>query len=66
MPAGWNFADVWEVVAETLPDAPAQVQGDRRFSWAEFDRRADGIAQWFLDLGVQRQDKVAQYLWNGP
>ena len=41
---GWNFADVWEVVAEQLPDAPAQVQGDRRVTWAEFDRRADGIA----------------------
>ena len=27
---GWNFADVWEVVAQQVPDAPAQVQGDRR------------------------------------
>ena len=25
-------------------DAPAQVQGDRRYTWAEMDRRADGIA----------------------
>jgi 3-oxocholest-4-en-26-oate---CoA ligase len=64
--AGWNFADVWEAVAETLPDAPAQVQGDRRFTWKEFDRRADGVARWLLDLGVEKQDKVAQYLWNCP
>ena len=30
--SGWHFADVWEVVAENLPDAPAQVQGDRRIT----------------------------------
>ena len=37
---GWNFADVWESHAERFPDAPAQAQGDRRFTWSEFDRRA--------------------------
>ena len=31
---GWNFADVWEIVAEHVPDAPAQVQGDRALTWA--------------------------------
>ncbi|HUQ39179.1 MAG TPA: acyl-CoA synthetase [Acidimicrobiales bacterium] len=63
---GWNFADVWETVAETLPDATAQVQGDRRFTWSELDRRADGIAATLLGFGVERQDKVAQYLHNCP
>jgi fatty-acyl-CoA synthase len=64
--SGWCFADVWEVVAEQLPDAPAQIQGDRRISWAEFDRRANGVAQHLLDAGVAEQDKVAQYLYNCP
>ncbi len=63
---GWNFADVWEVVAEQVPDAPAQVQGDRRISWAETDRRANGVARALLDAGVEEQDKVAQYLYNCP
>jgi fatty-acyl-CoA synthase len=63
---GWNFANIWEVVATQLPDAQAQVQGDRRFTWSEFDRRANGVAQALLDAGVQEQDKVAQYLYNGP
>ena len=63
---GWNFADVWEIVAQQVPDAPAQVQGDRRISWAETDRRANGVAQALLDAGVEEQDKVAQYLYNGP
>jgi acyl-CoA synthetase (AMP-forming)/AMP-acid ligase II len=63
---GWNYADVWEVVAETLPDAPAVVQGERRQSWAETDQRANGVARALLDLGVDAQDKVAQYLYNCP
>ncbi len=63
---GWNFADVWETVAEALPDAPAQVQGDRRVTWSETDRRADGIARALLDAGAQHQDKVANYLYNCP
>jgi 3-oxocholest-4-en-26-oate---CoA ligase len=63
---GWNFADVWEVIAEQLPDATAQVHGQRRITWAEFDRRADGVARALLDAGLQQQDKVAQYLYNAP
>jgi 3-oxocholest-4-en-26-oate---CoA ligase len=63
---GWNFADVWQVVAEQIPDAQCQVQGDRRISWAEFDRRANGVAQALLEQGAAEQDKVAQYLYNGP
>ncbi|MGH9258833.1 MAG: acyl-CoA synthetase [Acidimicrobiales bacterium] len=62
---GWNFADVWEVIAEQIPDAQAQVHGDRRVTWAEFDRRANGVAATLLDRGATEQDKVAQYLYNG-
>ena len=64
--SGWNFADVWEVVAQQVPDADAQVQGDRRVTWGEFDRRANGVAQTLLDAGAVEQDKVAQYLYNCP
>jgi 3-oxocholest-4-en-26-oate---CoA ligase len=63
---GWNFADIWEAIAQQIPDAPAQVQGDRRVSWGEFDRRANGVARALLDAGVAEQDKVAQYLHNCP
>ena len=63
---GWNFADLWEAAAEVLPDATAQVQGKRRYSWAEMDTRANGVARWLVDRGVDRQDKVAQYRYNCP
>ena len=64
--AGGTFADVWETVADTTPDAPAQVQGDRQIAWGAFDRRADGIARTLLDAGAAEQDKVALYLHNCP
>ncbi|MCU1504947.1 MAG: fatty-acid--CoA ligase, partial [Ilumatobacteraceae bacterium] len=64
--AGWNFADVWERNADRFPDAVAQVQGDRSYTWAEFDRRADGIAATLLEAGVVHQDKVVHYLYNSP
>jgi len=61
----WNFADVWELVADVRPDEPAAIHGEQRLTWAEFDRRADAVAQGLIDAGAQQQDKVAQYLYNG-
>ncbi|HEX6421231.1 MAG TPA: acyl-CoA synthetase [Acidimicrobiales bacterium] len=61
---GWNFADVWEVVAEQIPEAQALVHGEERRTWADLDRRADGVAATLLDRGAAEQDKVAQYLYN--
>ena len=64
---GWNIADVWEAIAEVQPDAPAQVQGDRRQTWGDFDRRADAVGRHLLGLaGAEHQAKVAQYLYNCP
>ena len=62
----WNFADVWETVADALPDAPALTHGTARLTWSELDRRADSLARWLLEAGVGRQDKVALYLYNCP
>lgn len=62
----WNYADVWEVVADTLPDAVALVHQDHRTTWSEMDRRADNVARWLLEQGLGHQDKVALYLTNCP
>jgi acyl-CoA synthetase (AMP-forming)/AMP-acid ligase II len=60
----WNYGDVWEAVADTLPDAPALTHGKDTRTWAELDRRADNVARWLLRAGVEPQDKVALYLYN--
>src|SRR5438067_8818993 len=62
----WNFADVYEAIAERVPDAPCQVQGDRAVTWADFDRRADALAADLLEVGLGRQAKVGAYLYNCP
>jgi fatty-acyl-CoA synthase len=62
----WNYADVWEAIAETIPDETAQVYGERRPTWRDLDARADGLALTLLEHGAQRHDKVAMYLRNAP
>lgn len=62
----WNFADVWERIADTAPAATASLHGEQRLAWRDFDRRADGVAAALLAAGLGAQDKVALYLYNGP
>jgi fatty-acyl-CoA synthase len=63
---GWNFADIWETVARAGPQETAQIHGQDRISWADFDQRANGVGHWLLRMGCAHQDKVALYLHNGP
>jgi 3-oxocholest-4-en-26-oate---CoA ligase len=63
---GWNYAEVLETVAETSPNDIAQVCGDRRFTWAQFNDRSNSLAAFFLANGLTEQAKVAAYLTNGP
>ncbi len=62
----WTYADIWETIAAAVPERPCQVQGDRLFSWAEFDARANALARFLLDAGLGKQAKVAAYLHNAP
>jgi len=62
---GWNYADLWEAVADATPARLAQVSGLRRQTWHQFDRGADGVAQTLVNGGLGQQDKVALYLRNG-
>ena len=57
--AGWNFAELWEAIADKFPDAQAQVQGEKRFTWREFDSRSDALAHHLIEGGAVHQDKVA-------
>ncbi|MGO9557626.1 MAG: AMP-binding protein [Acidimicrobiales bacterium] len=66
MPAQWNYADVWEQIADRFGDSPALLHGSTTLTWHDLDRRADGIAAVLLESGLQRQDKVAQYCRNRP
>ncbi len=67
MPASqWNFADVWEHLADRFADEPALLHGAVVRSWRDFSERSDGVAATLLASGLRRQDKVAQYCRNRP
>ncbi len=62
----WNYANLWESVAQATPDRPALIHGDKTIAWKDFDRRANALAKVMVEAGVAKQSKVAAYLYNGP
>ncbi|MDY7102182.1 MAG: AMP-binding protein [Actinomycetota bacterium] len=62
----WSYGDIWETIADVGGDRICQVQGERRFTWTDFDRRANALAADLLEAGLGRHAKVAAYLTNGP
>lgn len=63
----FNYADVFEQVAQVLPaDAPALIHDGRCINWQGLDQRANRIARQLQTAGLQAGDKVAFYLTNGP
>ena len=63
----WNLADVFELVADTVPDRLALAHGDEGVerSWLEFDRRANALAR-HLAARLEPGDKLAIYCHNRP
>jgi 3-oxocholest-4-en-26-oate---CoA ligase len=63
--SNWNLADIYEMCAEIRGgEHTAVMHGEHSTSWADFDRRAAGVAKTLLGAGLQRGAKVAQYLYN--
>ncbi len=60
----FNIADLLESVVDTVPDKPALVSGDRVFSYAEFEARANKLAHAMQAAGVGPGDKVGLYIYN--
>jgi 3-oxocholest-4-en-26-oate---CoA ligase len=60
----YNLADLWERVADTVPDHEALVCAGRRLTFAEEDERATRLANALADQGVGPGDHVACYLYN--
>jgi 3-oxocholest-4-en-26-oate---CoA ligase len=61
-----HFANVWQAIADKVPDRTALVHGHRQLTWREYDDRAARLARSFLDHGLGPDSKVALYLYNGP
>ena len=65
-PTQWNLADLFEAVADAVPDRTAIVVGDRRLTFREVDERATRLAHHLAAQGVKAGDHVGLYLYNGP
>ena len=61
----FNLADIWEMVVDRVGDRTAVVCGDRRVTYAELDARANRLAHWMLEQGVQPGQHVGLYLISG-
>jgi 3-oxocholest-4-en-26-oate---CoA ligase len=59
-----NLADLFEVVADAVPDRTALVAGAERRTYAELDARANRLAHHLIDRGIRPGDWVGIYSWN--
>jgi len=60
-----NIADLFEMVADTVPEREALICGDARYTYADLDREANRLAHFLADQGVKPGEHVGMYLYNG-
>ncbi len=53
-----NLGDLLTQTARRLPDAPAIIAGDNRWTWAELNGRVDALALALRELGVGKGDRI--------
>jgi acyl-CoA synthetase (AMP-forming)/AMP-acid ligase II len=64
MKKAFNLADLFEMVADKVPEREALVCGDDRASYADLERRANRLAHYLASRGVGVGDHVGLYLYN--
>jgi acyl-CoA synthetase (AMP-forming)/AMP-acid ligase II len=62
----FNLADLFEQVADVVPDREAVVCGDRRLTYRELDERSTRLAHHLASLGVGPGNHVGIYAYNCP
>ena len=60
----FNIADLFERVADTIPDREALVCGDRRLTYRELDERSTRLAHALLERGIGEGDHIGLHLYN--
>ena len=62
-----TLRETLELTAKRYPDRDAIVypRRDQRYTFAEFDERANRLANALADLGVEKGDRVSTMLYNG-
>src|SRR6185295_15907477 len=60
-----NLADLFESLADAVPERTAVVCGPLRLSYRALDERANRLANALAARGIGRGDHVGLYLYNG-
>ncbi|MCH8849772.1 MAG: AMP-binding protein, partial [Chloroflexi bacterium] len=61
----FNLADLFESVADAIPEREAIVCGERRLTYAQLDERSTRLANSLRDNGIKQGNHVGLYLYNG-
>jgi acyl-CoA synthetase (AMP-forming)/AMP-acid ligase II len=62
----FNLADLFEAVADAVPDREAIIYGDRRVTYRELDEGATRLANHLKAQGIGPGDHIGLYLYNCP
>ncbi len=62
----FNLADLWEAVADEVPARVALRCSGAERTFAQLEERANRLAHWLIDRGVQPGQHVGLYLQNCP
>lgn len=60
----FNLADMFEVVADKVPEREALVCGAHRTTFGDLDKRANRMAHYLRSQGVKSGDHVGLYMYN--
>ena len=62
-PEGHQSDHTWnhrlETLARVIPNTPAFIRGEQQLTWREFHARVNRLANALLDLGIQKEERVA-------
>jgi acyl-CoA synthetase (AMP-forming)/AMP-acid ligase II len=61
----YNLADLFEAIADVVPDNVALASGEVHHSYADLDKRANRLAHYLQARGIGPGDHVGLHLFNG-
>ncbi len=64
MAVALNIADLAEHAIDAVPDRVALICGDEKLTYAELEEKANRLAHYLIDQGVQKGDKAGLYCRN--
>ena len=61
----YNLADLYEAVADAVPDNMALASGDVHYTYRDLEKRANRLAHYLSSQGIGTGDHVGLHLFNG-